>query len=654
MRILLTAFLALATVIASSQTFTVDYTSEIKNGKQPVKKTFSYNTSGGTKDAKLVLTNTGSDGSALLFFVDGVETPLDDSKVKRKENLLSVDLEEFEDGETHKIEIKSVSSNSVKLLAVITLNQGPSGSPVSKKPEEEPRADFWTRIKKKLSVDMKKHYFTGDECCDNCKSCEMDALTAVDKIIYDALTGVTYFTPASDDSGGKCRVCDKPTENARASNDKNKRSAAQCFRVTNTRAIKLRANDPYVFQVKNVNPELYDVELVDTSFLMFNESNPMLEKFLLGKAEGLDLQARGTESEKDKSVNDEYLDVRAGLVLLNAEMAGLLEHLRISSRFLNNCLIQKKQEARGTIDGFIQTLGGGGYGNTSFWGFVDIFLDPGSALDSALNRQLKNNYRHFLTNKYELAYRFGRAPENDQINFTLKILRKESSPYPSLLNPKLPTQVAYVRNFFKVDVSSGLYYSKFDNQQYSVRRDSVQVSRAGGTFEDSVGHQLVRENTGKGEIGFLSYLHFYYKFGTTVNIAGSMGVGISFEEKPQPRYFTGISVLIGRNNRIAFTGGLIWGNQQVLSDQYNRKPDGSYKWLPVSETELKYNKRFTNKGFFSISYNLPFLKRKPVSVETKNETNSTEKNETETKEDSEVKKESDSEKTNTKTKKEKS
>ena len=37
MRILLTAFLALATVIASSQTFTVDYTSEIKNGKQPVK-----------------------------------------------------------------------------------------------------------------------------------------------------------------------------------------------------------------------------------------------------------------------------------------------------------------------------------------------------------------------------------------------------------------------------------------------------------------------------------------------------------------------------------------------------------------------------------------------------------------------------------------
>jgi hypothetical protein len=592
---------------AKGQTFRVNYEKEVKMAAPNLfKKTFSYNT-GGEKNARLLLENIkAADIKKLFFYMDDGEDELTAPQVETDENGIIVNLSEFQNDEKHLLHLKIKHGATEKELAIFTLEKGNdvggTGKPDANE-EEEVRADYWTHVQDSIRIELKQLYLTDrDKCCDTCTGCESMALKAADRIIYDALTGITYFCAAQFKSADLCAGCV----------DSSKKNEYNCFKVDNKHVIKLRANDPYIFQVKNVNPELYDVELADTSFLFFNESNPMTEKMLLGKSEGIDLHSRKGTS---KDNNETYLHVRAGLVLLDAEMAGLLENLNMYSRFLYNCVTQRKQQALKVIDNYIQqTLGQGRFGQISFRGFVDIFLDPVSKKDSSLNRRLKMHYLAFQLSKYELAYRFARAPEHDQINFTLKIERKLNAPYPSLLTPKQPTQVAYVRNFFKVDVSSGLYYTNFRNEQYSVRADSIKVTKPGGAVEDSVGNKLVKENNGKGEIGFASYVHFYQKWGTTVNVGGVLGAGISFEENPQPRYFTGLSLMIGRSNRLCINGGLVWGNQHKLSDQYIKRTDGSFNWIPKGESEPKYIKKFQARGFISISYNLPFLKRKPTEV----------------------------------------
>ena len=74
--------------------------------------------------------------------------------------------------------------------------------------------------------------------------------------------------------------------------------------------------------------------------------------------------------------------------------------------------------------------------------------------------------------------------------------------------------------------------------------------------------------------------------------------------------------MFGRNNRLSINTGVMWGQQKVLSNQYIRKSDDFFNWIPVSEESLNYVNRLKSGGFVSISYNLPFLKRKPAEAKT--------------------------------------
>lgn len=191
----------------------------------------------------------------------------------------------------------------------------------------------------------------------------------------------------------------------------------------------------------------------------------------------------------------------------------------------------------------------------------------------------------------------------------LAITKKTNSPYPSLLDSKFPTQTVYVKNYFKVDISSGLFYGFMKNHSYSIAADSSIIKSSTGADSTKKGNHIVSENVGSNELGFASFVHLYYKWGNDVNVSLTLGAGVNFVTTVQPRYFTGVSLLLGHDNRFCVNTGIEFGNQKLLSDQYVKDANGVYNVTPGTSS-IVYKTQFSHALFISLSYNLPFIKSK--------------------------------------------
>ena len=194
----------------------------------------------------------------------------------------------------------------------------------------------------------------------------------------------------------------------------------------------------------------------------------------------------------------------------------------------------------------------------------------------------------------------------------LSITAKENTPYTSLVKDK--TVDAFIRNNFRIDVSTGLYYGfKMQNDKFSLRADSTVGRNMANTADSTLssGNRIIKENTGKGEFGFASFIHFYDRLGADFSIGAHIGAGLSLNDKVKPRYFGGISFLIGHDNtRIAINAGYMGGNVETISDQYPKAADGTYLRIPKTETTLITKTKFISSPFVSISYSLPFGSKK--------------------------------------------
>lgn len=486
-----------------------------------------------------------------------------------------------------------------------------SVAPGDEEEDNGPKVPYWSYLKgdslKFSLAEFKLLTGTNNNCCDGCASCDDDAFVGNNRIIYDARSGLTYFL--NENTTLNSNIC-------------NTKASYQSYKINHRKKIKVSAHDPLVFIVENVNPALYDLELSDSAILANAETTALLESLLLGRSEGkpgsnnTDIQGEEEAAAKQKIDEEEYLKVKTGLMLVKAEMWELLENLRKSSPYLHNCIQDKKRKALDKINGYPGTLLKSRYASYSFIQLTDIFLNQETE-DSTLNHQIKALYGEFVAASWKIAYRYPQVPETDQLHFKLSITAKPNSPYPSLLKVKMkhPTQTVYIKNFFKVDVSSGLYTGFMKDQTYVLQPDTVSVRNVANSG-DSVTNikRIVDEDVIRNEIGFASFLHLYYKYSNWFNIGGAVGAGISFDKTVRPRYFLGMSLLFGTSNRVCLNGGAVWGNYQQLSNQY-KMTGGQYNTLKDTESSLNYTTRFRNSWFVSVSYNLPFLTRKKSSTE---------------------------------------
>lgn len=363
---------------------------------------------------------------------------------------------------------------------------------------------------------------------------------------------------------------------------------------------------------------MYNVSITDSTINDHQELNSLVGLLTAGKAlKGLtgnlaEVVAQSTGGDScTVTVND---SIGIAINDLTRDLVHFYARLQELSPYYDaNCLRRLIMSARTAIDSELS----GKVGYMRIHGIYDLVFylkaneddfakGLGTALEAAYNKVTKKHYGYFSKGTY--------VEDVDAIDFIFSITPKDNEA--ALPIVREGSVRVYTKGGFKWDVSSGLYYAfNMRDEQFAIRGDSDVVAGVASNFR---GELYKEENIGKGEVGFSSFLHFYPRFLPGFNVSGNIGAGVSFEEKPRIRYFSGIGFLFGKSTRIGLNLGGIFGNINELSSQYQKNASGGFEPVSFAEagTAPAYKKRFVAKWFVSLTYNLSFIKRKSSVVQT--------------------------------------
>jgi len=362
-----------------------------------------------------------------------------------------------------------------------------------------------------------------------------------------------------------------------------------------------KVGQPLQFWISRANPYLYDVTISSETENRFQESNSLLE--LLSAEDALKRAADKTTIQSSGG-DTCALNLSDSLVKVLSDLQLELSNLRKSMSPYTDafCLRSYMIAIRDGIDVALNRyFGSSGIRSfTQLLGYVNAHPDDFS--DKAV-KAMREAYAITNEANFGFFYKVPQLANVDAIIFKFNILPKEAG----LALPIVKDGAIRVnaRGGFKADVSSGLYYSfTMRDEAYTLRPDSVLI----GTSYVK-GNRILRENTGKGEFGFASFLHFYSRTGGFINVSGSIGAGLNLASDPRPRYFCGGSLLIGRDTRVVLTAGCVFGNVKRISARYTSTA-GQYDLLPPAEGSVLYRQKFIGRPFISLTYSLPFVGKK--------------------------------------------
>lgn len=140
---------------------------------------------------------------------------------------------------------------------------------------------------------------------------------------------------------------------------------------------------------------------------------------------------------------------------------------------------------------------------------------------------------------------------------------------------------------WKIDWSTGVYYSSVKNDNYA-----LQPQASAG---DSL--RVVKENSFKGgTAGIVALLHAYPRLGTNLNAGFVLGFGKSTDLNYS--VLAGLAAMLGKDNRVSIGFGLNFSNVKSLSASQSTVPNLN---LPPSATINTYN-RFKTGIFLTFTY----------------------------------------------------
>ncbi|WPQ63638.1 hypothetical protein SIO70_02020 [Chitinophaga sancti] len=382
---------------------------------------------------------------------------------------------------------------------------------------------------------------------------------------------------------------------------------------TKERKIVVKNNEPLSFEVINVNPQAFDVEITDLADRSNAESNIMLELLESGMQNAV-TTAQNAEKSALPYVPTAEDKIRVAMYLYTREMDELLLLLQSYCIYKQNDIIKYKLDARKKIDEyFVNNLGKPA--GVRFSAFLAATFPKQTDDDTKLIEAFLKDYNSLPASYYKNITQVPLVDGSyDKIAFTFSVKGKTNTPYKSVVSQK--TVNAWIKGGFKVDVSTGLYYSGLQDEKYSIRSDSTILSDRNGA--DSIvdrRSKLYKENNGKGEFGFASFLHFYPKIGPKFNISLNIGAGVTFSEKTRIRYLAGVGFLFGAENRLGLNVGYILGNVNKLSSQYANGINTKLSFAEAGKDPV-YAPKFTAKPFISLTYNIPFIKKKGSGTQT--------------------------------------
>lgn len=381
------------------------------------------------------------------------------------------------------------------------------------------------------------------------------------------------------------------------------------------------------FRIKNVNPLYYNVEISDSVVNLNKEISKLLGLLnappqvngLTGTSDGAAVHATSDTCALtfSDSLGVALTEVAATLIRVQGQINDFSPYEDVL------CIRKYFSGIKTSLDSGIRAYFSG-KGIFSYEGFMQRVKSENIPYDDDLRKTVESVYNMLSVKQWSYVHKIPVVENVDALDIIFKIKPKdEQVALPVMNNSRVRL---YTKGGFTWSVSSGIYFANgMANQQFSVRSDSDIVARANG-IKDSVinrrGTLYAESDNKKSEFGFSSFFHFYPRISPGFNVSGLLGAGVTFEDKPQVRYFTGIGFLFGKETRIGLNFGGIFGRISQLSDQYTKDASGAYKPLSPAETTagLQYKKRFIVKPFISLTYNLSFLKSSSSTVQKSDNT----------------------------------
>ncbi len=168
-------------------------------------------------------------------------------------------------------------------------------------------------------------------------------------------------------------------------------------------------------------------------------------------------------------------------------------------------------------------------------------------------------------------------------------------------NTAIPNQTVtydvYLRGGIKIDFSAGIFMSGLIDDAYLIRDDSVRLT---ANKPRTAGKLLIKENSSATAFSFGTLMHVYTRFGL-VNPSLSWGVALTSQQKFQ--ILTGASLLLGREQRLAISGGVTWGSVKRISAIYKTDLDNNL-YLDGTNTPVSLIDKMEHSWFVGLTYNL--------------------------------------------------
>lgn len=219
-------------------------------------------------------------------------------------------------------------------------------------------------------------------------------------------------------------------------------------------------------------------------------------------------------------------------------------------------------------------------------------------------RETRNLLTLLVSTKFEFQYNVPQLENADKIVFKVSINPKPDTNGSIHMTDEL-IEIP-IRGGWKMDFSTGFYYSSIKNEQFGLRDvklgDSV-------VAKDIVNEQ--GKNFGKHTAGVNALMHLYPRM-SSFQPALTFGVGKSLDLNYS--LLVGASILLGRDNHFVISGGLNYSNVKVLS---NGNLDDKNSRLRVGKdvTAVNTYNQFKRGGFISITYALSAKKIQTAEAE---------------------------------------
>lgn len=121
----------------------------------------------------------------------------------------------------------------------------------------------------------------------------------------------------------------------------------------------------------------------------------------------------------------------------------------------------------------------------------------------------------------------------------------------------------------KIDFSAGFVLTGLNDHSYVLKNIQYNYTPPGLDARDTTGNVIVKEDEGGSQVGVGLLTHFYPRMSSHYNFGGT--VGLMTSTNLNLRLMLGGSVMIsslfGSNNRVSFSGGVVWGKVKRISEK---------------------------------------------------------------------------------------